>query len=189
METSSTVLETSRDCFEGSLVKLYPYWRGAIRRTILIELWAIMEETNGGDIVFYSGQHPETPVARRGDPTEFIQYFSDEKRSLLIIQDKASEQIAGFTWFDDFIPDYRCMCGLFFRKNYRGKIAEEGAKLSIRYAHDILRVRDIWGFTPWVHARKFAEKIGMEWITTLPGLFKINDKPADIYVTKISKEK
>jgi len=197
METAnlSTVSEPSHkpgydiSRLTGKLVKLWPYSRGLYPRDILYRVWAAMEQDNAAHLVFHGQQVPSDMIYTwRGDLTEFIKYFDQPTRLLVICECIEDKEIAGFIWFDDVVPGFRALANIFFRRKYYGQVSHEASILAKEYAFDGLGIKSLWAFTPWLWAAKHAESIGFEKIVVLPGLYIVDGQLRDAYVLKLNRE-
>jgi hypothetical protein len=173
---------------KGQQVQLWPYSRGLYPRDTLHTLWRLVESGGGADQVFHSQIGVESdPYPWRGDLTEFVKYFDDPGRRILLMA-MQGEALMGLCWFDDIVPGYRAAYNLYFRKRAYGNIAHEATTLAFRYGFDVLGVQSIWGYTPWRAAVEHGKRHGMAVVATLPGFARVEGKPTDVSILRITKE-
>jgi hypothetical protein len=170
----------------GSLVRLYPYDRGAFPREVLYAMWRAVEDDHASRYLFY-GQVCQDEH-HRGDLQEFVTYFTDPKRLLYIAQSLRTDELAGMVWFDDIQPGYRAAANVYFRRRSWGPAALEGSRLAIGAAFDALKLEHVWAYTPWDHAVRHAKRAGMMPVALLPGFVRIDGQPRDIHVLRLKRE-
>lgn len=173
---------------EGQYTRLYPYVRGYSTRDLLYLLWRSMEDEQGAGKLFYAQTVVDTPHSMRGDLTEFISYFDDPKRLLLVVQNIKTDQLAGMLWFDDIVPAYRAAANCFYRRRSWGHPAREATRLGLGYIFETLALQSIWAYTPWPEAAKHAEAAGLHRVAVLPGFTLANGAPRDVHVLKVLRE-
>lgn len=173
---------------EGQYARLHPYTRGYSSRDLLYLLWRFMEDEGGAARLFYAQTVAETPISQRGDLTEFLAYFNDPKRLLVVVQNIKTDQLAGMVWFDDLVPGFRAAANCFYRRRSWGHPAREGSRLAVGYAFELLGLRSVWAYTPFPEAAKHAEAIGMHRVAVLPGFVSINESPRDVHILKVHRE-
>lgn len=172
----------------GTQVQLWPYSRGLYPRDTLHTLWRMVEAGGGAAQVFHSQLGGESdPYPWQGDLTEFVNYFNEPGRRILLMAMRG-EALVGLCWFDDIVPGFRAAYNLFFRRRAYGLVAHEATALALRYGFDVLGVQSIWGYTPWRAAVEHGLRHGFSVVATLPGFARVNGKPTDITMLRITKE-
>lgn len=195
MERSSTAGETStaplprydKARLTGKLVRIWPYVRGQYPRDILYTCWSAMEREGMSQKVFHSSYWPsESPFDWRGDLTEFVTYFSQTNRLLQICQAIENEDLAGLIWFEDIVPQKRASCGIWFKRQYWGPLTLEASQICKDYAFYGLDIPKLYSFTPWPEAKRHAQKIGFEYVTSIPELVQAEEEayPMNVLVAK-----
>lgn len=193
METLSTASGTQSkydiNKLDGKLIKVWPYSRGFLPRDILFTAWKTMEKDDLMRFVFHGQNDPTNrPISQRGDLVEFMKYFSEETRALLIIQRKDNEQIGGLMWLDEIIKGFRAVGALCFAKNTRREFVDEATKICFDYSFEVFNLKALFGFTPWGPATDYALRSGMTQVALVPEFALVNNKPTDIAIVKITRE-
>jgi len=148
-----------------------------------------MEQDKAAPLLFHGQQVPDNMIhSWQGDLTEFIGLMSAQGRLVVMVESIENNEIAGFYWMDDIIPNYRALVSIFFRKKYYGATSKEASKLFINYALNGIGFKHLWAFTPFPWAAKHAQGVGFSKVAELPGMYLIDDKPQSSYVLKIDKE-
>jgi len=172
---------------EGEHVIVWPYARGFYPRDLPYHLWALMEKEDAINKVFYerAGDSDEAKKSH-GDLIQFVQYFSDPNKIILIAQSLDGE-IAGATWFSIELAKFRAYGNVWFRQKYWGKPSREAGWMSLDYMFHNVGVQYIWGHTPWKTAMNYCVAIGFDYVVTLPDFALIEGEAQDIHVLRISK--
>lgn len=189
MDNSSTASAISElDRYTGVHVRVLPYVRGCYPRDMLYRLWHVIEQEGASEKLFFSGFPRGTPISCHGDLIHFMQVCSEPGRVTLLIESVADQELAGAFWFEDFIPDWRCLASIFIRRKYWGAISEEAARLSLAYAFEQFNLQAIWALTPWATARSLSQRCGLTEVATLPGFVTDADnEPRDVSIWKVTK--
>lgn len=172
----------------GTQVQLWPYSRGLYPRDALHTAWRMVEDGGGATQVFHAqrgGEHDPYPWT--GDLTEFVRYFDDPGRRILLLAMRG-DALVGLCWFDDIVAGHRAAYSMFFRRRAWGAIAHEATALAFRYGFEVLGVQSIWGYTPWRAAVEHGKRHGMAVVATLPSFGLIDGRPRDITVVRITRE-
>ena len=183
-------MEYSLDRLKGKTVEILPYVRGYYPRDILYNLWRSMEDDDLASAVFpQSKNEDQAPFKLQGDLIEFVNYFSDPKRILLIVRDHIKGVIAGLHWYDDVILNFRGWANMFYKKEYWGESAYEAGQLCLDYGFNYLNYKIIYGHTPWAKAAGYAEKAGMTLLYKMPMGYLLSDGTiTDMNILYIKKE-
>lgn len=168
----------------GEYVSLHLYERGVFARDVLYALWRHVEDAGGSVNLFYAQQGPDS---HRGDLQEFVSYFTDPKRIVLLAQSHATKDFAGLVWFDDVVAGHRAAINVFFRRRAWGHPARDAVRLACMHAFDHLRLQSIWAYTPWPAAWRMGEALGFQHIALLPEFVLINGTPHDIRIMRLRK--
>lgn len=190
MSTTAAATEpaSSSPKLEGTLVRLWPYQRGAFARDVLYHLWRMVEDNHAGPRLFWG--HHSHPLLH-SDLTAFCEFFDAYQhpdRLLLIVQDIASDAIAGFMWFDDVIPNHRAFGSIFMDPRFRGDASREAVTIFTEYGVGVLGLNSVWGLTPWPEACRLIERCGYQRIATLPDFGLVQEKPVTVFVYRWRKE-
>lgn len=175
----------------GRYVRLRQYIRGYYGREILGYLWQLAEADGATTQILYSRlslQRPDTPVDTRGDLVDFVSYLSGDDKLIVLVEERATGEIAGFFWLADMVPKHRATVNLFFRKHCRGKLAFEASKLFREYATQVLGFRYLWGMTPWKHSIMLGRWCGMKQVAVLPHFQLIDGEEKDVYVVCYTRD-
>ena len=170
----------------GERVRLVVYVRGFYPRDTLLRLWEAVEADGASLDILYGLRSSKAtePVDVRGDPQDFLAYFSDEKLILLIVMTKDLGELVGFFWLSDVVPKFRATVNLFVRKKFRGRHAVEAARIFRDYAVHGLGFPTLWGLTPWKHSAVMGRWLGMKTVATLPNFQLIDGAAVDVYILK-----
>lgn len=193
MDSQTTTMNAIDHSFDftrlnGKLCRLFPYVRGHYGRNVLYNLWSLMEEDGGSEMTFHGmpeGNH--LPITIKGDLTDFVRYMSDPARILLMVQTK-DEELAGFIWFDDYVPMFKASCNIFIAKKFRGEMVDEASWIALSYMFDFYHVEAIWAVTPWSSASNHALSLGFEMISVLPEFELYKGKLNDMRILRMTKE-
>jgi len=170
----------------GRLVRLWPYLRGAYPKDTLYRLWRLVEEAKAFHQLFW-GLH--TVEEKHGDLEHFCRYFSEDSgRLLFIVQNTNMDEIAGFLWFDDVIPNTRAIGSVFMALGYRGKAGIEAVRLFCDYGFEELKLQAIWGVTPWPQAARLITEVGFDRMAVLPDFAQVDGIDHDVRVFRLRKE-
>lgn len=161
---------------------LHPYARSAYR-SILGVLWQLMEKEGATRKVFYAQQGPDV---ERGDLVEFINYFSDTKRHLLIAVDETEP--VGMVWFDLEIPGHRASVSIFYARKVWGERSRQATRDAFVWAFKAFGVPAIWGYTPHRTAVRHGLAAGAEIVSVLPEFAVVDGKPADVTILRVPRE-
>lgn len=161
---------------------LYPYTRPAYR-SILGVLWQLMDREGATAKVFHAQQGPET---ERGDLVEFVRYFDDPKRHLIIMVD--GTEPVGMVWFDDLAPGYRAAINIFYARKVWGARSRAATAAAITWAFPGLGVTSLWGYTPWKTAARHGQALGFSIVAVLPGFACIAGTPHDVTILRLLRE-
>lgn len=161
---------------------LYPYTRSAYR-SLLGVLWQLMEREGATRKVFYAQQGPDV---ERGDLTEFVTYFSDPKRHLLIAVD--TEEPVGMVWFDAEIPGHRASVSIFYARKVWGERSRQATRDAFAWAFKALDVPSIWGYTPHRTAVRHGLAAGAEIVAVLPEFAVVDGAPANVTILRVLRE-
>lgn len=191
MEPSSTDLAPSNGYdlsrMEGRHTVIWPYSRSYYGRDLPYKLWSLIEKEDAIKLIF--SEVPGDPEKKKahGDLAHFIAHFADPSRILLIASDHSGE-IAGITWFDVQMPNYRALGNVWFRRKFWGEAAREAGVMSLDYMFHVVGTQHIWGYTPWLTAVKYCLAIGFNHTTTLPGYALCNGKSRDMHIVHCAKD-
>jgi len=183
-------LEYNTERLKGKTVEILPYVRGYYPRDILYTLWRAMEDDELSNLVFPQSKNIDNaPFPIQGDLLEFVNYFGDPKRIILIMRDIKTGTIIGLHWYDDIISNFRGWANMFYKKAFWGEPSYEAGQLALDYGFNYLNFEIIYGHTPWVQASSYAEKAGMTKICQLPkGYLLSNGEKQDMNILYITKE-
>ena len=174
---------------DGKLIKVWPYSRGYYQRDILYHAWQVMDKEDLLQFIFHGQAEPVgKPIKQRGDLIEFIKYFTDNSRALLIIQRKDTDKIGGLMWLDDIIQGFRACGNLCFAKDCRKEFVQEATQICFDYSFKVFGLKSLFGFTPWGPATEYALRSGMTQVARVPEFQMINDVPTDIAIVRITRE-
>ena len=171
----------------GKHVRLRPYVRGFMPRDALAQMWSAVEADGSALDLLYGRRampKPPTPYDTRGDLIDFVDYFKGDDKLLVLVEVIETHELAGFLWLDDMIPLFRGTVNLFFRKEYRGKVAFEAGRIFRDYCCQVLRFKSLWGLTPWRHSVAMGRWLGMKKIAVLPSFQMIDGVAMDVYVLR-----
>jgi RimJ/RimL family protein N-acetyltransferase len=190
METSPSTAASPSDSktplLEGQLVRLFPYARGLYPRDTLYHAWKLMEAEGAGPKLFWGST--ETPELH-SDISAFCKYFEEStNRALVLIQHQESGALAGFAWFDDFVPQHRCFGSIFIAKAYRGRMGLEAVRMVSRYAMEAFTLQAVWAVSPWKDAQRLICAAGYQRMAVLPEFTRANGIPVDVLVYRLTKE-
>jgi hypothetical protein len=162
---------------------LHPYTRGVSPRATLGVLWDLMEREGATAKVFYA--QPGSDL-ERGDLVEFVRYFDDPKRSLVIALDEG--QPVGMVWFDDLIPGHRAAVNIFYARKAWGQRSRAATAEAVTWAFGAFNVRAIWGYTPHRTAVRHGQSLGFAIIAVLPAFACVAGRPADVTILRCLRE-
>ena len=191
--SSSTVGEIAAlpanwlDRYVGTQVRLLPYLRGAYPKDVLYRLWALVQQADAFHQLFW-GLHVDE--GKHGDLEHFCRFFGEDTgRHLFIVQSVNTDEIAGFLWLDDVIPETRGIGSVFMAPGYRGRAAQEAVRLFCDYSFHELGLQAIWGVTPWPQAASLISEVGFERMAFLPAFAKVQGIMQDVRIFRLLKER
>lgn len=174
------------DRYIGRQVRLWPYLRGAYPKDTLYRLWSLVEQADAFHQLFW-GLH--TDESKHGDLEHFCRFFAEDSgRSLFIVQSVNKDEIAGFLWLDDVIPNTRAVGSVFMALGYRGKAASEAVRLLCDYSFQEYGLQALWGVTPWPQAASLITEVGFERMASLPAFAKVRGIMHDVRIFRLTKE-
>lgn len=173
-------LQSFRGRSAAAPLTLHLYTREAYR-SILGVLWQLMEREGATGKVFHATQGPE-----RGDLVEFVRYFDDPKRYLLIAVDEA--QPVGLVWFDDYVPGHRAAINIFYARRVWGEKSRAATREAVGWAFQALNVPAIWAYTPHHTAIRHGQALGFSIIAVLPEFACVDGKPQDVTILRMLRE-
>jgi RimJ/RimL family protein N-acetyltransferase len=128
------------------------------------------------------------PPAIKGDLQAFCTYFNDPNRVVIVVATLEGNDIVGFLWFDDLVPELRCFGSVYIKPSYRGAAGNEAITLACNYIFETFQVGAIWGITPWKAAKAACAQVGFKPVTTLPAFTRIDGQVRDAYVIRKVRE-
>ncbi|HYE89536.1 MAG TPA: GNAT family protein [Terriglobales bacterium] len=161
---------------------MYPYQRGAYPRAILGALWQLMEAEGATAKVFHAQQGPET---ERGDLVEFVRYFDDPKRVLLIMAEPDTKDLVGMVWFDDVVAGHRAAINIFYARKVWGARSRAATREAITWAFQTLGVASMWGYTPHRTAVRHGQALGFQIVAVLPEFARVGGRPQDVTILRL----
>lgn len=166
------------------MCSVWPYGRGYFGRAFLYHIWTLVEAENDWDSILWDALESTTPISQKGDLVGFINYMENvfDPKSMLIIQDNASREIAGFIWFNRQKPE-SAFGSIWVSKKYRGHVSREAVKLGMNYAFNDRGWKTLYAVTPWPVARNLLTRCGWKLLAKLPEVYKI-----DVYYLMSKKE-
>jgi RimJ/RimL family protein N-acetyltransferase len=175
------------DRYIGQQVRLWPYLRGSYPKDTLYRLWSVVQQANAFHHLFW-GLHIDE--AKHGDVEHFCRYFGEDSgRQLFIVQSMIKDEIAGFLWLDDLVPQVRAIGSIFMSPSYRGKPAIEAVRLFCDYSFTEIGMQAIWGVTPWPEAARLIMEVGFERIALLPAFASVQGIAHDVRIFRLVKER
>jgi RimJ/RimL family protein N-acetyltransferase len=159
---------------------LYHYERTSYR-SILGVLWHLMEREGATAKVFHAQQGP---AAERGDLVEFVRYFDDPKRYLLMAVTAEAEPV-GMVWFDDVVMNHRAAVNIFYARKVWGRQARATTADAVTWAFRSLGVSAIYGYTPWRTAVRHGQSLGFHIVATLTGYAFVDGAPKDVTILRM----
>lgn len=177
----------------GERVKIWPWARGFYARDMLYWLWRMMEGERMTDVVFYKKTTlmAPPPISTHMDLVEFIQFFtlSSGSRLLLIPRVKDTEEVIGFSWYDDVVLGDSASASMFYRKKFWGEVAQEATLLGLRYGFEILKLQKVWGYSPWKASVAHRGRVGFREIAEVPeAITDTQGKTRTLYIACLKKE-
>lgn len=186
---TSAVPKWDKARLTGQLVRVWPYARGMYARDMLYHCWALMENEGMAKKIFHSSFHPpECDVDWRGDLTEFVTYFSQPTRLLQICQHAQTQELAGMIWFEEIVAQCRASCGIIFAKKFWGPLTKEASRICMDYAFYALDIPALYSFTPWPEAKRHAQQIGFEYLTSIPEMVLWEEQRLPMHVLRAKRE-
>ena len=172
------------DPLNGRYCRIWPYLRGHYPRSLLGELWQLVESEGASRDIFYGSRaEPKTtPIDTCGDLTDFVEYFR-ANRPLYLVADN-EDRVVGFFWLDEMVQGQRATISLFFRKDSRGRLAFEAGRIFRDYCISFLGFKEIWGVTPWKQSVAMGRWLGMKTVAVLPQFQRIDGKLFDLYLLR-----
>ena len=169
---------------EGKFCSVWPYLRGHFERDFLYKLWCIIEAEQDWKSLLWEMPPSDTPIDQRGDLIEWIHYMESilDPKSLLMVQDNQSKEIAGLIWFNRQKPD-SAHGAIWMSKKYRGGYTREAVKLGLEYAFYARGWQTIYAITPWAVARNLLRKCGWTQLAKVPELYG-----RDVYMMAIKEQ-
>ena len=177
------------DRLTGKHVRLWPYAPGYYSRDLVYRLWRIVEDEKAIPLTFW-GRFTvlsETPIETRGDLMDFARILATTNGVLLIVTETQTDALAGFIWFEEIVPKYKAVAGIFMRQKYWGDPATEAGRLGERYAFETLDLQSLWAITPWQAAINYCKRIGFKPIALLPDFALINGRERDVTFLRITR--
>jgi len=156
-------------------------------RDLPYQLWLIMEKEGILKYVFFDSPTDAMGQKAHADLAHFVNFFSDPKKMILIVQHIESKELAGMTWFDLERPNYRCLANWWIRRRFWGPPAREAGIMSCDYMFNCIGMEHIWGFSPWETSAKSGMSFGFEYMATLPDYFIINGKSQAAHIVHYAK--
>lgn len=168
----------------GEHVRLFPYRRELYPRSTLYDLWCLVEADGASASLFYAQECTEE--CTRGDLVEWVRYFSDETRHLIIVTTREGTDILGLVWLDRIAGQSHALIGLWYKRKTT-RLAREGTALACRYAFEVLGYDALYGWTPHTTAVRHVLSIGWQKIATLPQMVVIAGQRKDVYICRRDK--
>lgn len=177
----------------GEHLTLFPYLRGHYHRDILHDVWTLIELDNAWDNLFWNREYDVTPVALRGDLTDWISYVEHpvDRKSFLIALTNDTHEIAGLIWFYN-MKDESAQGSIWMARKFNGAYTREAVLLGLEYGFRARKWQTVWAGTPWPVARNLLLRCGFKLkneIDELYGkrLYLMSCKEAD-YARRIRRE-
>ena len=186
--TTETETPYTVDRLVGTLCQIWPYTRGTIGRDVLYTVWKAVEDAHEGHKLFWGVQDPPSIHADLISFCEFFDTFKHPDRILLLVQDKASRNFAGFLWFDQIVTGHRAFGSIFIAPAYRGALATEALNLCLDYMFHAIGVKTIWGMTPWPKALALIMRGGFENVATLQDFAVVNEQTYHVQLCRLTRE-
>jgi len=164
---------------------VWPYARGYFSRDFLYRLWTLIEAENDWSSILWEYEPSETPIDQHGDLVEWIYWMQNllDPKSLLMVQDGISKEIAGLIWFNRQKAD-SAYGAIWISKRYRGTpVSREAVSMGLEYAFYARGWKTVYAVTPWAIARNLLRRCGFSQLAKVPEYFGI-----DVYLMAI-KEK
>lgn len=175
----------------GENVSLWIYQRGQFPSDLLYEIWATLRDENALHLMFPdSFRWPqERRFDIRMDLTEFIKIFTQwgESACLLMAQYE-SKDFAGYILFTEVLPGCDAKVHVFFKRKYWGSVAREAVGMAYDYAKNCLRLKRLWDWVCWRHARAIAREFGFKPVAILPKYQIVNGKEYDMHILVLNFE-
>lgn len=95
------------------------------------------------------------------------------------------ETIAGFINLEP-INNVMWNTHIFIYETFRGNNSEEWGKQTAQFMKHNVEARKFLAFTPYKIAKKYAEKVGFKYVTTLTNSIKKNGEVLDQYMLEMS---
>lgn len=180
-------LDTSRTGYrhEGLICSVWPYLRGHFGRDFLYHLWCLIEAEKDWPSIFWEYKPSDTPISQHGDVVEWVHYMESllDPKSLLIVQDNLSGQIAGLIWFNRQKPE-SAFGSIWISKKFRGQqLPREAVRLGLEYAFYARGWKQVFAITPWPIARNLLKRCGWSELAAVPEMFS----RATVYLMSIKE--
>lgn len=168
---------------EGLVCSVWPYVRGHFGRGFLYHLWSLVEAEKDWHSIMWETPESNTPISQKGDLVSFVHYMESflDPKSILIVQDNHTREIAGFIWFNRQKPD-SAYGSIWISKKYRGHVSREAVKLGMEYAFHARGWKSLFAVTPWPVARNLLVKCGWRELAKLPEMYNI-----DVYMLAVKE--
>ena len=158
----------------GQHVRLWPHATKAFPRDALYHVWRLLEAEQAWPRLFW---WQDLPDAHKGDLVAFAVYMSD-RVPLLVMHGGA---IIGLIWFDEMVQGLRGNISIWCARDAWGEPAEEACRLATQYAHEALRLPQVWVVTPWKSVRDFAVRCAYTHVATFPRYVRLVGTPMALY--------
>jgi hypothetical protein len=117
---------------------------------------------------------------------EFMNFFNpSEGKALLAVLHK--EKIIGAAALTDFLGNHRAQIGIWLEPTMRGVNSHIVGKQILTTCHTNYGIRNLYGFTPWFHAKQYALRCGMQSVCEIPDYCKIGGRVLDLEVFRSEK--
>lgn len=160
----------------GQYVRLWPYTPEAFPRDALYQVWQAIEAEHGWGRIFWWERLPD---AQKGRLAVFAAYMQDTIP--LLVEARTRSDLVGLIWFTETFQGLRTNGNIWYAKRAWGPAADEATALATRYAHQALRLPQVWAVTPWKAARQHVLRCGFKDVATLPRYVRMHDKPMPMY--------
>lgn len=180
-DKSSTLSGHAPDPLVGEHVRLWPYAPGFYGKDAIYRMWKCIEDDGSMHSAFWDDAE--------GDLAGFVRAFDGVPGKLLVmVEHVAEQQLCGAIWLTNLVVGHQAFVSMWMRKEYRGPMALEAAKLFLPPIFRFYDLQQLWAVTPWPAAGAMCRRVGFKRWVVLPGYCQWDGKPKDVWMYRLKRE-
>jgi hypothetical protein len=165
----------------GESVRLWPYAPGCYGKDALYRVWKAIEDDGAMAHAFW-----DDPAGELGS---FVRAFDGVAGKLLVmVEHVKDQQLGGLIWLTNLVVGHQAFVSMWMRKDYRGPVALEAAKLFLPPIFALYDLQQMWAVTPWAKAGAMCQRVGFKRWCLLPGYCQWEGQPKDVQLYRLKRE-